>query len=584
MNKDLLKIKKQSKEIKDTKTKLSTKLSYLRLISFLVFLITIFISVSTTNYILLSISIIILIIFIVIIINHEKIIKDINKQEFYISTITKYENRCNDKWKEEPNDNIENLPDYINDLDIINGNSLLKYLNFTNTLGSKKLLIDSLIIKNKPNKKDIHLNQESIQELSKKYKFILEFQYLLNNIDNIKETDYKEYLYFFNNKKHSNKIELIISIILSITTIIVSLLSIFKILPIYYFLVLTFIQLIYSHIYKIRYNDQLSTIDKCSKKYSTLTKTYNFISKETFTSKKLTSLQENISKGEKILKEITKISSLNNLRFNFITEFIFTIFASLNFIIISKYNKLLTDKLDSFKESINSLEELDKLISLSTIGIIKNNITFPTIEDNLSIKVDTIKHPLLNENTCIPNNFSCQKDINIITGSNMSGKTSFMKTIATNLILAYNGTYVNASYFKCPIANIFTSINVKDDISKGISTFYGELKRIKEILDFSKKSNNKLIIFIDEIFKGTNYNDRILGAKETLKQLVELNCIVFLTTHDFELCEISNKQIKNYHFSESYQDNKIYFDYKIKEGKCKTTNAKYLMEQMGIIK
>lgn len=166
----------------------------------------------------------------------------------------------------------------------------------------------------------------------------------------------------------------------------------------------------------------------------------------------------------------------------------------------------------------------------------------------------------------------------------MSGKTSFMKTIATNLILAYNGTYVNSLEFTCPIANLFTSINVKDDISKGISTFYGELKRIKDILDYSKKNNDKLIIFIDEIFKGTNYNDRILGAKEVLKQLSKLNCIVFLTTHDFELCEVNQKEIKNYHFSENYKNKKINFDYKIKEGKCNTTNAQYLMKQMGIIK
>lgn len=93
-----------------------------------------------------------------------------------------------------------------------------------------------------------------------------------------------------------------------------------------------------------------------------------------------------------------------------------------------------------------------------------------------------------------------------------------------------------------------------------------------------------MIIFIDEIFKGTNYNDRILGAKEVLKRFIELNCIVFLTTHDFELCEIKNKKIKNYHFSEKYVDDKIVFEYKIKKGKCQTTNAKYLMTQMGIIK
>ena len=194
-----------------------------------------------------------------------------------------------------------------------------------------------------------------------------------------------------------------------------------------------------------------------------------------------------------------------------------------------------------------------------------------------------MKHPLLQEKKCISNSFNSNKDINIITGSNMSGKTSFMRTIGINLVLAYIGTFVNAKEFTCPIMKIFTSINVKDDIKKGISTFYGELKRIKNILDYNKEKEIPLIIFIDEIFKGTNYNDRIFGAKEVLKKLASLNCIVFLTTHDFELCEIKEKKINNYHFEEFYKENKIYFDYKIKQGKCNTTNAKYLMRKMKII-
>lgn len=584
MNKELLNIKKNSQNIIIEQTKISTKLSHLRLILFILLFIITFISLSATNYIGLIISTIILIIFIIVIIIHEKILKRINKNEFFISTITKYENRCNDKWKEEKNETIENLPNFINDLDIINGNSLFKYLNFTKSLGSKNTLIDSLILKNKLSKKEILNNQESILELSNNPKLILEIQYYLNNIDKIEETDYKEYFYFFNNKKNHNIIELIISLVLSLITIIIGILTLLGILPLPYFILITCIQLISSYIYNLIYKEQLNTINKYSKTYSKLSKLYEYISTQEFTFKKNIKIKQSIKEGQTTLKEIKKIADLNSLRYNFITNIIFNIFASLNYIIIHRYNKLLNNKIDKFKDSIINLEELEKLISLTTIKLVKTNITLPTIKEELYISVKNIKHPLLKESTCIPNDFKCNKDINIITGSNMSGKTSFMKTIATNLILTYNGTYVNSQEFICPIANIFTSINVKDDISKCISTFYGELKRIKEILDYSKKSNNKIIVFIDEIFKGTNYNDRILGAKETLKQLSKLNCIVFLTTHDFELCEISNKEIKNYHFSEQYENNKIIFDYKIKEGKCQTTNAKYLMKEMGIIK
>lgn len=584
MNKELLKLKKECQKIIKEKTKTSTSLSHLRLLIFIVLLITLFISLSTTNYIGLIISLIIVVTFIIVMTIHERLIKELSKQEFYLSTISKYENRTNDKWKEEKNENIDNLPNFINDLDIINGNSLFKYLNFTKSLGSKNKLIDSLSLKEKNTIKEIKSKQESIKELSNNYKTILESQYLLSKIDKIEKTDYKEYFSFFENNKVLNKIEFIISLILSCLTILIAILVLIRIVPLPYLLILICIQLINSYIFKLRYNEQLEIINKCSRRYSDLKDIYQYISLQNFKSKKNITIKETIQKGQTTLSKIIKIAALDSFRYNFITNFIFNIFASLNFVIIYRYNKLLKEDISNFKKSIKALEEYEVLISLSTIPLVKENISLPNITNNLELNILEMKHPLLNEAECISNDFTCQKDINIITGSNMSGKTSFMKTIAINLILSYNGSFVNAKNFSCPIANIFTSINVKDDISKGISTFYGELNRIKEILDFGKNNSERIIVFIDEIFKGTNYNDRIIGAKETLKQLSNLNCIVFLTTHDFELCEVKQKEIKNYHFSENYKNNKIIFDYKIKEGKCNTTNAQYLMKQMGIIK
>lgn len=114
-----------------------------------------------------------------------------------------------------------------------------------------------------------------------------------------------------------------------------------------------------------------------------------------------------------------------------------------------------------------------------------------------------MKHPLLTESECIANDFSCGEEIVIITGSNMSGKSSFMRTIGVNLVLMYAGTYVNAEKFCAPFMRIFTSIGVQDDISRGISTFYGELLRIKKVLDYAENTAENevpFIVFIDEIF------------------------------------------------------------------------------------
>lgn len=239
----------------------------------------------------------------------------------------------------------------------------------------------------------------------------------------------------------------------------------------------------------------------------------------------------------------------------------------------------MNNNLIKLEKNIADIEELESLISIAGLAFIKENITIPKTTNNIELSFTNIHHPLLDEKTCITNNFQTQNGVNIITGSNMGGKTSFLRTIGINIILMNAGGYVCASTFNSAYYKIFTSMRINDDIEKGISTFYGELLRIKDMIDYLDKGN--MLVLIDEIFKGTNYQDRIYGAEEVIKKLNKTNTITFLTTHDFELCDIKN--IKNYHVKEYYKNNKICFDYKIREGKCNSTNAKYLMKKLNII-
>ena len=128
-------------------------------------------------------------------------------------------------------------------------------------------------------------------------------------------------------------------------------------------------------------------------------------------------------------------------------------------------------------------------------------------------------------------------------------------------------------------------MRVVDDVSQGISSFYAEVLRMKSIVDYSK-SKKPMLVLIDEIFKGTNSADRIIGAQEIIKGLNKNYIIAFVTTHDFELCRlVEEKEVKgnNHHFMEYYKENTIFFDYKIKKGKCKTTNARYILKMAGLI-
>ena len=131
-----------------------------------------------------------------------------------------------------------------------------------------------------------------------------------------------------------------------------------------------------------------------------------------------------------------------------------------------------------------------------------------------------------------------------------------------------------------PHMEVFTSLRANDNMSEGISTFYAEIIRIKAIMS-AIKSENKILVLVDEIFKGTNTLDRINGSIEAIKKMNKNNVFGFVSTHDYEICDLDF--VDNYYFLEHYQDDKILFDYKINKGVSKTKNAIYLMKMAGII-
>jgi len=582
MNKQILEKKKTCEQLLSNEQYQSNKISNYRLLLLIMFIITLIIyfntSYKTISLIILSLLIIT---FIILILIHHKIDINIKNINNYLSIIKEYEMRTSGSWKEfkDNGTDIYKENEFTKDFNIIGNNSLFQLLNVSRSIGGKKTFIEQLT---KPDNKEKSIieTEEAVSELKDNFNIVLELQNKLISIDNINDTNFSEYSNLLEENVTPNKKVLLFAIITSIISDIILILGIFNIIPFIFFILVMIIQTIISYIYLYFHNETFENITNCTRKLSTLKNIYEYIVTLDFKSNKLNKIQKEIEEGYTTFKELVKINDLNNLRSNFITNVIFNTIMSLNIITIYKYSKLLTNKKEII-ESIKSLEQLESILSLSTICFIKKDICIPTISKDTKISFTNIKHPLLEEDKCISNNFKTNKGINIITGTNMSGKSSFMKTIGINLILMEAGTYVEATSFTSSLMKIFSSIKVEDDINNNISTFYGELLRIKKILDYSKKNNESLVIFIDEIFKGTNYNDRIYGAKEIIKKLSELDAITFITTHDYELCD--NKNVNNYHFEENYKDTNITFDYKLKEGKCMTTNAKYLMEKLGII-
>jgi DNA mismatch repair ATPase MutS len=166
----------------------------------------------------------------------------------------------------------------------------------------------------------------------------------------------------------------------------------------------------------------------------------------------------------------------------------------------------------------------------------------------------------------------------------MSGKSTFLRTVGINLVLAYAGAPVCAAMFRCSRMSLWTSMRVSDNLEQNVSSFYAELLRIKRIVE-AARSEQRVCFLLDEIFKGTNSHDRHQGAKALITQLQRDGAFGLISTHDLELGDLERESkggITNFHFREFYQGGEIRFDYLLRPGVSTTRNALYLIRMVGI--
>ncbi|UCE40887.1 MAG: hypothetical protein JSV17_15805 [Candidatus Aminicenantes bacterium] len=205
---------------------------------------------------------------------------------------------------------------------------------------------------------------------------------------------------------------------------------------------------------------------------------------------------------------------------------------------------------------------------------------------NFRLEARSIGHPLIPKAENVRNDISLNHGGNvlIVTGPNMSGKTTFLKTLGVNIVLAMAGGPVCAERFVLSPLKLYTSMKVTDSLDKKLSLFYAELQRLKMIMD-AISGKEPVFFLIDEMLKGTNESDRHKGAIALIKQLVENNADGVLATHDLELTKLEkghHETITNYHFDGYIEGDKLLFDYKLKSGVCQSSNALELMKRVGI--
>ncbi len=315
------------------------------------------------------------------------------------------------------------------------------------------------------------------------------------------------------------------------------------------------------------------------------------IENEEFKSPKLAALhQQFMLKDQKASESLEKLSYIIrqlNVRNNF-----FAIFLNLFFLWDLYYVLRLERWKYKHKNALlnwfESLKWFDALNSYGMLYFNHPNWIFPSVvnEENPLLEAVEVGHPLINAQDRVDNNMSVPHagHIKLITGSNMAGKSTFLRSVGLGIVFATTGLPVCAKQFKTPNLQVYTSMRTKDALHENTSSFYAELKRLKYIIEVVEQGD-PVFFLLDEILKGTNSHDRHNGSKALIKQLVKSKGVGLIATHDLELGylgEENPKELENLCFEVEVKGETLTFDYKIKEGICQSLNASILMKKMGI--
>lgn len=566
------------------------KISMLRLLVGLSIIVLLLASYFYQIDILVYVCVLLLVLFIGLVYYYNKLNKKLSYLKAKAQVVLRYLHRFHHEWKEfkeTGNEFFSEMSGPVKDLDLAGQNSLYQFLNTATSTFGKKRLIDKLTRK-KFDYKTIIQEQKAVEELSGELDFALETETYgkMTKEYYLSEHAVNNFLNLLKDYSSNNKLTFL-NYLIPIITIVSILLFCFKISFQYMIILVPLLivgQLIFAALMLLKNRELFDCSAKLSSSLEYYLSVCSLVSESNFNANHLQVIKTDLQAALLHLKQLKKISDMIKQRNNLLAFLLLNGLLLWDYNCYSYLNQWINNYGNKLEYWLKQIGELESLISLQVLMQTKVGVSMPVIVDEQKpvLEFQEAYHPLLVSEDAVANSFKMDRQVAIITGSNMSGKTTFLRTIGINLVLAYAGGPVMAKSFTCSLMQLFTSMRIEDDI-EGISTFYGELLRIKEIVE-ENRTRKVMIALIDEIFKGTNSLDRIIGARETVKQLSSYNIFTLITTHDFELCELENEvSCTNYHFEEYYQDDKIKFDYRIKDGRSKTTNAQYLLKMVGII-
>jgi DNA mismatch repair ATPase MutS len=480
---------------------------------------------------------------------------------------------------------------YSYDLDVFGDNSLFQYINRTSTSFGKEKLAD-WFYHHLDNKKMIEERQEAVKELAPELKFrqrfrILGLLYKGETADRLEIAEWAASKSFFKGKKLLNAAIFIVPAVnLLILILAMAGLVSFNLLGISFVIFVTCSMKLSSSITKmqISYGKKLQIL-------ATYAGLIEMIEQKEAKSTVIQQIQKELG-GKKnpasfAVNRLARLMNALDQRNNILVT------TLLNGFLFWEVRQVI--KIESWKEKhaallptwLEAVGEMDALCSLATFAYNHPEYSYPIITDQpFTLKASEMGHPLMTRDKCVKNNVDIRKRpyFVIITGANMAGKSTYLRTIGVNYLLACMGAPVCANEMEIYPSHLITSLRTTDSLTDNESYFFAELKRLKLIID-KLNSGEELFIILDEILKGTNSMDKQKGSLALIKQFMALNANGIIATHDLLLSSLVNlypEDIQNYCFEAEIMNNELNFSYQLKDGVAQNMNACFLMKKMGI--
>lgn len=480
--------------------------------------------------------------------------------------------------------------EYANDLDIFGRASLYQYINRTNSEQGNKMFADWLLHQALPGM--ILQRQETVKELTPETGWRQQLQScgIATKITIATQQRIEKWLeqpVSFSGKLLWNILKYLLPAI-SFSFLTLHLINILD-ASIFYPLMLLMLAVSFA-ISKLIISDYLQ-LNRIAPELESLSGSISLIEKKEFKTDLIKQLQAKYKTGlvasSESIKKLKMVLDLLDIRLNPLVFIPLNTFLFWDLQQIFTLEKWKIANKHNIRDWFGTLAEIECLSSIANLAFNHPENSFPRISNKEGVFIaDSMGHPLIAKEKMVCNSFSTEgvNQMNLITGSNMAGKSTFLRSIGINIVLAMMGSTVFARSLALSPMKVLSSMRVSDNLEESTSTFYAELKKLKEVIN-SVYNNEKVFLLLDEILRGTNSADRHAGSKALIKQLIHHKAVGLIATHDLELAKLADEfpdKIHNYHFDVQVANDELYFDYKLKRGICQSMNASLLMKKIGI--